>query len=267
MRQMVRFALATSWLLVSIAVVARPQEQIDRSRNPSEQGLLLPQPRHVSLLVVGDDGTPLSQVHVEHANLKDDLFTDQNGKVEFNTSAPYFVLSRPGYESVRLATKDTAVYRAALHKLPGGEQLRVCTDAELSARAPGWNGVFQIPQGKETKATTEKFDVDFFSRVISAGSGSKRLWVEQGRGVMWFGLFEDSDVWKATRYRGVTYKLGDLQIIDAKVWLPNGQCLRSVGFFGESIVYYNLNCDAAQPLDDLIDQACVVPDALKRLLP
>jgi hypothetical protein len=91
------------------------------------------------------------------------------------------------------------------------------------------------------------------------------MWVEQGRGPMWGGVPEDSRVWTATRYREVTYKLGDLRVSDEKVWLPDGKCERSLGFFSESILYYGLDCQSVQPLDDLVDQACAVPDAPKRL--
>ncbi len=255
-----------AWFSALNAVAACPQEQIDRSRDTLTQALLTPQPKHVNLLVTGDDEVPLPQVRIEYANLKDDKATDPNGKVGFNTSAPYFVLSLPGYESVRLATADAAEYRAVLHKLPGGEQFRACTDAELSARVPGWNGVFQVPKSKGTKATAEKIDVDYYARVVSARSGLKRLWAEQGRGPMWGGKGpEDKDVWKAIRYREVMYKLGDLPVVDAKEWMPDGKCQRSLGMWSESILYYGLDCKSVQPLDDLLDQACVVPDTSKRL--
>lgn len=268
MKQMVRYLLAAACLLAFNFVVASSQEQIDRSqRSPFELALLLPQPKHVSVIVLGENGLPVPDVSVEHANLKNELVTDANGKAEFNTSAPYFVLSKPGYESVRLATEDAEASRVALHQLAKGEQFPVCTNTELSLRAPGWNGIFQLPKIKGTKATVEKYDVDYAYRVVSPQSGRKRLWVEQGRGPMWGGLPEDSEVWKATRYRGASYKLGDLEISDAKVWLPNGKCVRSMGWFGESIVYYGLNCDATQPLDDLMDKACAIPDASKHLLP
>jgi hypothetical protein len=268
MRKVACYLLTAGCITAFNAARASPQEQIDRSRDTLTQALLIPQPKHVSLLVTGDDGVPLSQVRIDHANLKNDLVTGPNGKVGFTTSAPYFVLSRPGYESVRLATKDTADYSAVLHKLSGGEQFRVCTDAELTARVPGWNGIFQVPQSKATKSTTEKVDVDYWFRVVSARSGWKRLWAEQGRGPMWGGGGpEDKDVWKATHYRGVTYTLGDMTVVDAKEWMPDGKCQRSIGMFSESITFYGLNCKSVQPLDDLLDQACMVPDALKRLLP
>lgn len=262
MTRMARCVLTVAWLSALNAVLASPQEQIDRSRDPSAQALLMPQPKHVNLLVLGDDGVPLSQVRIEHANLKDDLVTDSNGKVKFNTSAPYFVLGRPGYESIRLATEDAADYRVVLHKLPGGEQFRVCTEVELSALVPGWKGVFQIPKSVSAKASAEKLDVDYYARAVSAKSGRKLIWAEQGRGPMWGGADpEDADVWKAARIREVTYKLGDSAIIDAKEWMPDGKCQRSLGLFGESILYYDLDCKSVQQLDDLLDHACAVPDA------
>jgi hypothetical protein len=265
---MARCVLAVAWFSAFNAVVVYPQEQIDRSREPPAQALLMPRPKHVNLLVVGDGGVPLSQVLIEHANLKDDLVTDPNGKVGFNTSAPYFVLSRPGYESMRLATEDAADYRAILHKLSGGEQFRICTDAELAAQAPGWKGVFQIPRSGVAKTGAEKFDVDYVARAVSVKSGSKRLWAEQGRGPMWGGGYtSDSDVWKAKQFREVTYKLRDFSVIDAKEWMPDGKCNRSLGLFSESILYYSLDCESVQPLDDLLDHACAVLDASKHLLP
>jgi hypothetical protein len=228
----------------------------------------MPQPKHVNLQVTGDDGAPLSHVRIEYANLKDELTTDLNGGVGFDTSAPYFVLGRPGYESLRLATEDAADYRAVLRKLPGGEQFRVCTDAELSARVPGWKGIFQIPRSAAARASDEKLDVDYVARTVSAKSGWKLLWAEQGRGPMWGGEgLGDTEVWKATHYREVVYKLGDFQVIDAKEWMPNGKCQRSLGLFEESILYYGLDCKSVLPLDNLLDRACVVPDAAKRQLP
>jgi hypothetical protein len=266
MRHAVQFALAVFCLFAPGAVTAFAQEQVDLSGYPNMRALLLPQPKHVRLLTVGEDGTPLAQVQVEHANLKDELATDSNGKVEFNTSAPYFVLSKPGYEGIRLATVDVADYRAVLHKFPEGPQFKVCTGAEMSARAQGWHGVFQVPKSTGAKVTAEVTEADYVARGIWFRSRPKRLYAEQGRGPMWGGLPEDSDVWEATRYRGAYWKLGDLQVVDAKAWMPNGKCKRSLGFWGESIRYYDLDCDSAQPVDELIDGTCADPTASKRPL-
>lgn len=263
---MPRFAVIGG-ILALVAGVSVAQEQFDRSKEPAVQVLLLRQPRHVKVLVAGEDGKPLSEVRVEHANLKGDLVTDPDGKVEFSTSAPYFVLGRPGYESVRLATEEATDDRATLRKLPAGEQFRVCSQADLSAKVQGWNGVFQLPKARTAKATTEKLDVDYWARGVAAKSRSKLQWGEQGRGPMWGGIEEDEEVWGSARYKEITYRLGSLSVIDAKSWLHDGTCQRSVGFWGESILYYGLNCDSVQPLDDLIDQACAIPDASKRLFP
>jgi hypothetical protein len=231
--------------------------------------LLLPQPIHVNGQVVGEDGKPIARVRAVHAKLMHEVVTDNDGRIEFNTSAPSFVLQLPGYESAWLQTKDAVGFHVVLHKLPRGASFTTCTAANLAAKIPGWNGIFQIPAVKGVKALAEKSDVDYLARTVQVRSASRTVSLVQGRGTMWGdGNFNDNWFWRAARYHEVVYDFKGpfITIVDAKAEFPDGKCERHLGVFGESMYYYDIDCGVVDPLDKLLDSACLVPNAKAHLL-
>jgi hypothetical protein len=237
----------------------------DSSLNPS---LLLPQSVHVKGQVVDEDGKPIAGVLAVHAKLNHDVVTSNDGRIEFDTAAPAFVLQLPSYESARLQTMEATDFHVMLHKLPQGPSFRVCSAADLAAKIPGWSGIFQIPAVKGVKATRID-DVDYTERVFRLKSTSRKVVLVQGRGGMWGGdvNLDDDTFWRAIRYREVTYDFHELlPIIDAKAEFPDGTCERRVGEFGETLHYYHVSCGLVAPLDRLLDSVCLIPNAWEHRL-
>ncbi len=262
----IRLAILALLVVAPIGTIGFTQSEKNLQRDSPT--LLLPQPQHVEGQVVGEDGKPIAKVRLHHINLPGDLVTDSNGRFSFDTSAPTFVLQRPGFQSVFVRTSDAPGLRILLRKIRRSPSFPVCSDANVSDRAPGWRGVFQIPTTPEAEVSREVLDVDYSSRTIQVKSQSTPLQAEQGRGPMWGGAEpEDELVWRSIRYSEQTYDLGHRLLTDAKSWLPNGKCSRTVGVFSESVSYSNIDCGLAEPLDRILDGLCVIPDASKHLFP
>lgn len=247
--------------------VSLSQTSADRTQN---QPLLVPQAVHVRGQIVGDDGNPIPKVRLYHLsaeNRSDDVVTDTNGQFAFETTSPSFVAQRPGFESALIQTSDSPL-RLVLHKSPRGPSFPVCSDPKLSDRAPGWRGVFQVPRAQIIGADNEILNVDYLHRTIRVVSKEKVIELEQGRGPMWGGGDpSDESVWLSVRYSEATYDLDGRLLTDAKGWMADGKCWRTVGVLSESASYRDIDCELARPLDDLLDGMCVLPDASKRLFP
>jgi hypothetical protein len=79
-----------------------------------------------------------------------------------------------------------------------------------------------------------------------------------GSGPLWsFGLPFDQDFWRSVKYEEVRYEIGGLTIIDARGEFPNGRRWRSLGKFGESASYSDVDQETAKILDKLLDGACL----------
>jgi hypothetical protein len=255
--------------LVTAFVLFSSASSFAQTTNSSLQpSLLLSQSVHVKGQVVDEDGKPIAGVLAVHAKLNHDVVTSNDGRIEFDTAAPAFVLQHPGYESARLQTIDATDFHVMLHKPPQGPSFRACSAADLAAKIPGWGGIFQIPAFKGVKATRID-DVDYTERVLRLKSTSRKIVLVQGRGGMWGGdvnLYDDT-FWRAIRYREVTYDFHEiLPIIDAKAEFPDGTCERQVGEFGETLHYDHVSCGLVAPLDKLLDSVCLIPNAWEHRL-
>jgi len=229
---------------------------------------MLSQTVHVKGQVVGEDGKPIAGVLVVHAKLDHEVMTGSDGRVEFETVAPFFLLQHPGFESARLQTIDATDFHVMLHKPPQGPSFRTCGPEDLAAKIPGWGGIFQIPAAKGVKAMRID-DIDYTERVLRLKSTSRKVVLVQGRGGMWGGdvNLRDEEFWRAIRYREVTYDFHELlPIIDAKAEFPDGTCERQLGEFGETLYYYNIDCGLVAPLDKLLDSVCLIPNAWEHRL-
>ena len=223
---------------------------------------LLSQPRHVEGQVVGEDGNPMAKVRLYHLNLTGDIVTGSDGRFALDTSAPAFVFQRPGFESVLVRTNDVSNVLVVLRKIPKSAAFPVCSPANHSDREPGWSGIFQVPRTPAAKVSREVLDVDFWSRTIHVKSKPTHLQAIQGRGPMWGGAqLEDELVWGSVRYVEQTYDLGGQLLTDAKAWLPNGKCSRTIGVWQESVSYSSVDCSLAEPLDHILDRICAIPGA------
>jgi hypothetical protein len=255
-------------LLMVASIGASGIAQSVKGSQQDSPSLLLPQSQHVTGQVVGEDGNPIAKVRLYHIDTPGNLVTDSDGRFSFDTSAPTFVLQRPGFQSAFLRTGDASSLLIVLRKIPRSTSFPVCSDANPSGAAPGWSGVFQIPRTQGVKVSREVLDVDYWSRSIQMKSRSSLLQATQGRGPMWGGGEpKDELVWSSIRYREQTYELEGRLLTDAKWWLPNGTCSREIGVFSESVSYSNIDCGLTEPLDRVLDGICVIPQASKHLFP
>lgn len=103
-------------------------------------------------------------------------------------------------------------------------------------------------------------DVDYTYYDVGFGENNKRAWLKGIYGVNatsgqvpreWLSASPESKV--------RTWKFAELQGVDAKGKLANGNYWRYFGMFGESIYYYNVPPDAAAYFDHVIDTMCVMP--------
>jgi hypothetical protein len=229
---------------------------------------LLPHALRVSGQVVGEDGKPIPNVRFSHLRPFREVVTDSNGEFDLETASPAFVAQQPGFQSTYVKTRELTGLRVVLRKSPRGLLFPVCSNAAMAGRAPGWGGALQVSRAQVIRAGREITDVDYTARSVRVRSAFGKLSVIQGRGLMWGGDGpDDLSVWRSVRYEEITYDLNGRIVTDARGWLADGTCWRSVGTFGESLSYRDVECGRTRPLDDLIDGACAAPDAANRLLP
>lgn len=257
--------LIPSFLLFGVIGSNALAKSIRDRQEPAE--LELTTPAHVRGQVVGEDGKPIAKVRLYHSKQSQDVVTDSNGQFDLVTSAPSFVAQRPGFQSVLVHTRNPSEFYIVLRKASRPDY-PVCSNADLSNRAPGWGGVFQIPLSRALKTSPEVLDVDYWSRKLKLKSKSSEVQAFQGRGPLWGGGNPDDElVWRSTQYAETTYDLGGRLLTDAKGSLTNGKCWREIGVFSESLGYSDVDCDLVQPLDELLDRTCLVPSATKLLFP
>jgi hypothetical protein len=259
-------------IILALLVVARTEtlcfSQAVKDTQQNTPSFLLPQPQHITGQVIAEDGSPIAKVRLAHIDLPGDWVTDSNGQFAFDTSAPIFVVQKPGFQSVFVRTSDASNLQIILRKIQRSTSFPVCSNAGLSDREPGWGGIFQIPKTEDADVSREVLDVDYWSRTIQVNSRSIPIQAMQGRGSMWGGGEpRDELVWHSIQYSEQTYDLEGHLLTDAKGWLPNGKCWRTVGVFSESVSYSDVDCTLTEPVDRILDGLCVVPDASKHLFP
>lgn len=102
-------------------------------------------------------------------------------------------------------------------------------------------------------------DSDYAARSYYVETPQGPKGVSYGVGPMWsFGLPIDQDVWRSVKYDEVAFEYRpDLMIIDARGQFPNGARWRSLGKFGESAFYRDVDEATAKILDRVLDGACL----------
>lgn len=108
--------------------------------------------------------------------------------------------------------------------------------------------------------TRQFHDVDYGARTYYIKTKKGPKGIQHGSGPLWgFGTPFEKDIWSSVRYDEATYDVAGVIIIDARGQLPNGSWWRSVGKFGESASYSDVDEATAKILDQLLDGACLEP--------
>ena len=223
------------------------------------QDLLLPRAAHLLGIVVDAEGKPVAGARIDHSNdhLKDHE-TDSQGRFELDTRAPILVIRKIGFRSELVRTESAVEVRATLQRLSETRVFPTCSEVGRYEGIDGWGASFVFPITAGVKASIQGQDVDYGQRnyYVETKQGTKGIM--HGSGPLWsFGLPFDQDVWRSVKYEEVTYEVGRLTMIDARGELPSGNRWRSLGKFGESASYSDIDQETAKILDKFLDGACL----------
>jgi hypothetical protein len=228
------------------------------------QNLLLPRAAHIFGSVVDVEGKPVAGARVEHSNDHlQDHETDSQGRFELDTRAPALVIRKIGFRSELVRAKEATEERVTLQRLSETRVFPPCSDVGRYQGIDGWGASFVFPITAGVKASKQGQDVDYGQRNYYVETKQGPKGIMHGSGPLWsFGLPFDPDVWRSVRYEEVRYEVGGLTIIDARGEFPNGRRWRSLGKFGESASYSDVDLATAKILDKLLDGACLKPASL-----
>ena len=143
--------------------------------------------------------------------------------------------------------------------LAGGQaeySLVACASSAKAKKMLG--GRFKLHVSKES-ILKRGHDVDYSDYAIGFGAKKNRVWLE---GI--FGPHATSgkvpDAWlsASSEVSQKKWKFADLEGVDVKGKLPNGNYWRYLGMMGESIKYYDVAFDAAAYFDGVINGICVL---------
>jgi hypothetical protein len=223
------------------------------------QDLLLPETRHIAGVVVDPEGKPVVEASIDHSNDRQQAHqTDSEGKFELDTRAPAIVVRKAGFRSEWVRTKEVTELPVTLQKLSGTGLFRACSSTGDYIGIDGWGALFQFPKTPGVKASPQGQDIDYGARSYYVETKDGPKGIRHGSGALWsFGIPLDRDVWRSVKYEEVMYNAGRFTIIDARGRLPNGDRWRSLGKFGETASYTNMDEATAKILDGFLDGACL----------
>ncbi len=219
---------------------------------------LRPQAHHVSGVVVDEAGLPVFNASIDYTQDRYPPSTDKQGRFQIDTRAPAVVIRRTGYRSVFLPTEPTAEPRITLQAV-ATQPFRECPSKGDYVGIDGWQtwfrflkipGVSPSPEGRDS-------DYGYRSYSVEASGGPKRVF--HGAGPMWGGgrpLVQY--IWRSQKYDEIAYSAPFRQeIVDARGEFANGRRWRSLGRFGETATYSDVDPATAKILDQLLDSACI----------
>ena len=225
--------------------------------------LLLPQPRHITGVVVASDGKPVAEARIDHSNYNGQSHqTDSNGRFELDTRAPILVVRKAGFRGEVLRTQDATEVRVVLQRLSPDLRFPPCSKTEEYVGIVGRGVSFRFRKIQGITASTQGHDADYDARNYYVEAVPGHAGIMHGSGPTWsFGMPLENDVWRSVKYEEKTYDFAGLTIIDARGQLPNGNLWRFLGKLGESASYSDMDEATAKILDKFLDGACLVSDA------
>jgi len=223
------------------------------------QDLLLPQARHITGVVIDAGGKPVVDARIDHTNDRQQGYqTDSEGRFELDTRAPILIVRKAGFRSELVRTQEATGSTVILQKLSENRGFPTCSNSGQYDGIDGWGASFQFPRILRVKASRPAQDADYGARNYYVETKQGPKGITHGSGPLWsFGTPSDQDVWRSVKYEEATYDVQGQMIIDARGQLPNGNRWRSLGKFGESASYSNIDETTAKILDQFLDGACL----------
>jgi hypothetical protein len=223
--------------------------------------LLLPESRHIMGVVIDEEGNPIAEARIDHANdrLKAHR-TDSEGRFELDTRAPAFIVRKAGFRSELVRTQEVTSLRITLQKIERNRSFPTCSNTGQYLGIDGWGASFQFLKVAGIKASAQGHDIDYGNRSYYVDTEGGPRGIRHGSGPMWsFGIPIDQDVWRSVKYDEVTFAVGRLTIIDARGQFADATRWRELGKFGESASYSGVDEAIAKILDQFLDGACLKP--------
>lgn len=204
----------------------------------------------VSGIVVDANGQPLKEVQIDHIGQirgKSQCKTDAQGHFTIHTNVPAFVFRKPGFRSSFFRSQNALDLRVTL----------IAHEKTINKSAEGpcdsiqeWGASFCFPKVPGVTAGKQVNDIDYGMRYYTVETKSGKKAIRHGSGPLWsFGTPSDDDIWKSVEYSEIVYN----GIIDARGKTASGKVWRYLGKFGESASYDDLDPEAIQPLDQVLD--------------
>jgi len=223
------------------------------------QDLLLRQTTHIAGVVIDPEGVPVGGAGIYHSNdWRQAHQTDAEGKFELDTRAPAIVIRKVGFRSEWLRVTEAGELRVRLQKLSESRVFPTCSSTGQYVGMHGWGASFYFPRTSDIKESGQGQDSDYAARSYYVETAQGRKGIRHGSGPMWsFGMPLDQDIWRSVKYEEATYDVGGLTIIDARGQLANDNRWRSLGKFGETASYSDVDEATAKILDRFLDGACL----------
>lgn len=154
--------------------------------------------------------------------------------------------------------KTATLYIAALGAYPYASaqtqySIPACKSSS-AARRVGGRIKLQLPKHA---ILTKGRDVDYSDYAVGFGPKKGRVWLQGIYGpTATSGRVPDDWLTASVEVTRRVWRFADLEGVDDKGKLANGNYWRYVGHFGESIKYYDIGSNAASYFDRIIDHAC-----------
>ncbi|MCX6604444.1 MAG: carboxypeptidase-like regulatory domain-containing protein [Acidobacteria bacterium] len=227
----------------------------------ASKDLLLSEARTINGLVVDQDNAPVKDALIFHAALDGVPSTNSQGRFRIATRAPAIVIRKAGYASAFLRTGDIAADdEMQLVLKPITRTLRACSGTEAFVTLEGLDASFRFAPMPQIQASEQGRDVDYGIRsyLSKTPKGDRRI--AHGSGPTWGGGWPlNPDVWASRKLEEVCFEIDGRTIYDARGERADGTRWRTLGVFGETATYRNVDKDASIILDKFIDGVCVVP--------
>lgn len=220
-----------------------------------ERWVLLEKPRIVSGVVVDPAGKPIAGAHIDHTDVKEQekLFTDDQGRFQFETGAPAFAVRKLGFNGERVRVQGNGALRVVLH--PATRAMPACTATCATLKSA--DSVFCLPPVPGVEASDQGRYADSMTQVYKIATKDGQRELLHGAGPTWtLGVPYTGDVWESPDYTERAYLLGDSDVVDARGKTPDGKLWRYLGRFGESVSYYEVDATGAALFDKVLDGVC-----------